>query len=106
MGHYTDTTGHQHGFVSTGGVITTLDVPFPGATDTLLYGISNPGQIVGSYIDSTGTHGFVDVSGAFAPIDAPDTPPGIGTFARSINDNGAILVYGVIAHLTGVAVGN
>jgi hypothetical protein len=88
--------------VSTGTGITTINVPFPGATDTYLYGISNPGVIVGSYIDSAGTHGFVDVNGVFTTIDAPDTPPGIGTFARSVNDNGQILIYGVIAHLTAV----
>ena len=103
VGHYTDGQGHQHGFVSTGTGLTTVDVPFPGATDTFLYGVSNPGVIVGSYIDSAGTHGFVDVSGTFTMIDAPDTPPGIGTFARSVNDNGQILIYGVIAQLTGVS---
>ena len=103
VGQYTDSQGHTHGFVSTGTGFTTLDVPFPGATDTFPYGISNPGLIVGSYIDSAGTHGFVNVSGVFTTIDAPDTPPGIGTFARSVNDNGQILIYGVIAQLTGVS---
>src|SRR5215469_2645369 len=103
VGHYTDGQGHQHGFVSDNTGISTLDVPFPGATDTFLYGISNPGTIVGSYIDGAGTHAFAYVKGTFLSIDAPDTPPGIGTFGRSVNDNDTILLYGVIAHLTGVS---
>jgi probable HAF family extracellular repeat protein len=101
VGSFTDSQGHQHGFLSDNtGVIRTIDVPFPGATDTFLYGINSLGIIVGSYIDSAGTHGFADISGAFVSIDAPDTPPGIGTFARSINDSGQIIIYGTIAFLT------
>jgi hypothetical protein len=104
VGYFTDGAGHQHGFVSDKkGNITTMDVPFPGATDTFLYGINSPGDMVGSYIDGAGTHGFVNPNGGgFISFDAPDTPPGIGTFARSISDNKQILVYGTIAFLTSV----
>lgn len=100
VGSFTDSQGHQHGFLSDNGKIRTMDVPFPGATDTFLYGINSLGIVVGSYIDTAGTHGFVDINGAFISIDAPDTPPGIGTFARSINDSGQIAIYGTIAFLT------
>jgi hypothetical protein len=102
-GYYTDNSGHQHGFVAGNQGITTMDVPFPGATDTFVYGISNPGTIVGSYIDDTGTHAFVNVKGVFLSIDAPDTPPGIGTFGRSVNDNDQLLLYGAVAHIAGVS---
>ena len=101
IGYFADRQGHQHGFLSDNtGRIRTIDVPFPGATDTFLYGINSLGIIVGSYIDTAGTHGFVDISGTFVSVDAPGTPPGIGTFARSINDSGQIAIYGTMAFLT------
>jgi uncharacterized membrane protein len=102
VGYYIDSQGHQHGFVFNNKAVT-MDVPFPGATDTFLYGISNPGVIVGSYIDGTGTHAFVNVKGAFTSIDAPDTPPGVGTFGRSVNDNNQVLLYGATAHIAGIS---
>ena len=80
-----------------------MDVPFLGATDTFVYGINNPGTIVGSYIDGTGTHAFVNSKGAFLSIDAPDTPPGIGTTGRSVNDNSEVLLYGTIADIVEIS---
>jgi hypothetical protein len=48
--------------VDKGGVFTTVDVPFPGATATALVNISPTGQITGSYLDSHGAaHGLLDV---------------------------------------------
>jgi uncharacterized membrane protein len=46
-----------HGFLESGGIFTTIDVP--GATQTCAYGINDLGQIVGSFSDGTGTHGFL-----------------------------------------------
>lgn len=90
----------HHGFLyDKGGAWTTIDVPFAGATDTFLYGINSAGIIVGSYKDDSGTHGFIDVAGVFTSFDAPDTPPGIGTLAQGIGDNGQILVFGTTAYL-------
>jgi probable HAF family extracellular repeat protein len=100
VGHYTDAKGAEHGFMQDRkGVKTTIDVPFAGATDTFLYGINSSGVIVGSYIDDTGTHGFADVNGAFLSIDAPETPPGVGTFVQGINDNGQLVIFGTSAFL-------
>jgi uncharacterized membrane protein len=100
VGQYIDSQGHRHGFVFANNGFTTMDVPFPGVTDTFVSGISNPGIIVGTYIDALGTHGFVNTNGVFLSIDAPDTPPkGVGTFARSVNDNNQVLLYGAIAHI-------
>jgi len=40
------------------GTFTTIDPP--GATFTVVYKINNRGQMVGTYVDSTGqTHGFL-----------------------------------------------
>jgi uncharacterized membrane protein len=100
VGYFVDGEGHAHGFLNDRtGVQTKIDVPFAGVTDTFLYGISNPGVIVGSYIDDAGTHGFIDINGLFTTVDAPDTPPGIGTFVQGINDNGQLAVFGVVSLL-------
>jgi hypothetical protein len=42
---------------STGYKFKTLNVP--GASSTQAWGINNAGQIVGSYDDGTGSHGFL-----------------------------------------------
>ena len=87
---------HSHGFLyDTRGNFTRIDVPFDGATDTFLSGINSAGTMVGYYVDAKGTHGFVDIAGRFLSLDAPETPPGIGTFALSINDSGATTTYGL-----------
>ncbi len=91
---------HSHGFLyDTSGKFTRIDVPFAGATDTFLSGINSAGTMVGYYVDAKGTHGFVDTGGQFLSVDAAGTPPGIGTFALSINDNGATTAYGLGALL-------
>src|SRR5215831_18369799 len=46
-----------HGFLYSGGTFTPIDVP--GAFSTAAQGINNNSQIVGSYRDSVGTHGFL-----------------------------------------------
>lgn len=99
VGYFTSGSGpdfHSHGFLyDTRGNFTRIDVPFAGATDTFLSGINSSGTMVGYYVDAAGTHGFVDIAGQFLTLDAPGTPAGIGTFALSINDNGATTAYGL-----------
>ena len=99
VGYFTSGSGpdfHSHGFLyDKRGTFTRIDVPFAGATDTFLSGINSSGIMVGYYVDAGGTHGFVDIAGRFLSLDAPETPPGIGTFALSINDNGATTAYGL-----------
>lgn len=43
----------------------TIDVPFPGATDTSVHGLSDQGAVVGNYTDATGFrhHGFLSPDG-------------------------------------------
>jgi len=52
------------------------------------------GEVVGSFIDQFGTHGFLYAQGSFTNFDAPNTLPTRGTFARDVNDAGQILVKG------------
>jgi hypothetical protein len=49
--------GANHGFVYANATATLIDVP--GATSTIVYGINNAGVLVGTYIDASGTHGFM-----------------------------------------------
>lgn len=52
------TNGIVHGFLLSGGVYTTID--FPGATASGVFGLDSFDDIVGTYIDSSGTvHGFL-----------------------------------------------
>src|SRR5262245_63901056 len=47
-------------------------IEVPGATDTDPHGINGRGQIVGLFLDATGTHGFVTSDGiTFTTIDVP-----------------------------------
>jgi len=90
VGFYSDGS-HSHGFLASGGTITTFDKV--GATDTYARGINDLGQIVGS----TDTNGFLyDIStGVFTTLQYPRD--GSRTFPYSINNAGTITGYIVIA---------
>lgn len=82
---------HASAFLDVNGVFTTFDVPgaFPGTTFAI--GINNLGQILGTFDDSSGTHGFVDTGGAFTTI--PNVPPpfaGQNTTFVGIDDSGGV----------------
>src|SRR5579872_833757 len=65
-------------------------IDVPGATKTYAIGINASGQIVGGYVDVTGTeHGFLYKSGKFSTIDAPGSSG--RTDARGINNFGHIV---------------
>ena len=76
-----------HGFLYSGGSVTTIDVP--GATFTEVFGINDAGQTAGRYLDATGYHGFLDSGGSFTPINVPGTDNGTQVFG--INDTGKIV---------------
>jgi probable HAF family extracellular repeat protein len=83
--------------LASGGPITFSTLDYPGALATWARGINNLGQIVGSYRDGTGDHGFVYTGGLFKTLDFPgaDYPGGAATAARDINDSGMIVgTYG------------
>ena len=56
-GEFDDADGNTHGFVLSNGVYTTIDVP--GSVSTGVFSINALGEIVGSYDDAGGTHGYV-----------------------------------------------
>src|SRR5262249_55004649 len=75
----------------------TLDVP--GATVTRALGINDVGQIVGTYDNASGHHGFLYFNGVYTSIDDPQagTMPGQGTYGASGIDNaGNIVGYYVV----------
>jgi hypothetical protein len=82
-----------HGFVWDGGHYETIDVP--GASATILLGINNSGQMVGSYIDADGAyHGFLrDRKGRVTTLpEAPGADPASGgTQPCAINERGQIV---------------
>ena len=95
VGYFSIGDGSSHGFLfGADDTFTVLNVPFAGVTSTFLHGINNAGAIVGSYIDAAGQHGFVLIDEVFTTIDAPNTPPWIGTVVQAINDRNQILVVG------------
>jgi probable HAF family extracellular repeat protein len=63
------------------GTYTQIDVP--GAYSTAVTGINGAGEIVGTYFDSNGEHGFVLSGGVFTTIDVPNAGT---TSAAAIND--------------------
>ena len=48
---------------------TQVDVPFPGASDTVITGVNNAGQIVGWYRAANQFHGFVKDGSTFTAVD-------------------------------------
>lgn len=65
---------------------TTIDAP--GAVATFAQGINAKGDIVGSFRDANGVHGFLLRNGAFTTIDYPGAAV---TEARGINSGGEII---------------
>ena len=59
---------------------TTIDVP--GATETSAVGINAGGDIVGTFLNASGFHGFLLSQGVFTTIDVPGAT---STEARGIN---------------------
>jgi probable HAF family extracellular repeat protein len=69
-------------------VFTTLDDP-SATQGTQAEGINDAGQIVGTFSDSKGTHGFIVSNGIFTTLDDPAAV--FGTFAAGINDSGKVV---------------
>lgn len=65
----------------------TFDVP--GATSTTLSGINNNGDLVGSYVDASGTHAFLRTGNTNTVIEVPGSNPG-STSLAAINNRGDI----------------
>jgi probable HAF family extracellular repeat protein len=78
-------SGTSVGFYYGNGAYTEL---YPQGYWTSPQGINDSGQIVGSYMDTSGSHGFVNSGGGFTTLDDP-LAGGFG--ANGINDNGQVV---------------
>jgi autotransporter passenger strand-loop-strand repeat protein/probable HAF family extracellular repeat protein len=67
-------------------VYTTID--YPGAIGTDITGINNNGEMIGTYSDASGEHGFTYSGGVFTTLDDPN---GDLTYPFGINDLGQIV---------------
>src|SRR5258708_9964470 len=68
----------------------TFDDPLNTSGDgTLASGINDTGQIVGTYADASGVHGFLLSGGSYTTLDAPLAPQ--YTIAQGINGAGQIV---------------
>jgi probable HAF family extracellular repeat protein len=66
-------------------------IDYPGAVLTNAQGINPGGDIVGTYVDTSGNqHGFLLSNGKFTSLDYPGGP-GTSTFARGISADGDIV---------------
>jgi hypothetical protein len=74
-------------------------IDVPGAVGTRAFGINARGDVVGSYTDQTGTHGYVRSDGAFTTIDYPGAAT---TEAWGINPRGDIVGRYTIAGVAGI----
>src|SRR5207302_440744 len=90
------TTVGSHGFLLSGGSYTTLDVPVPGASQTTAGGINPRGDIVGTYVDSSGhSHGFLLSGGSYTTLDVPGAT---FTVAVGVNPRGDIVGFYYDSH--------
>ena len=88
VGFYEDSSGVVHGYLESGGVFTTIDVPFSGATATGPEAINNSGEIVGIWDDATTSHGFLLSGGTYTSFDYPGA---VLTEALDMNNSGEIV---------------
>jgi probable HAF family extracellular repeat protein len=106
VGTYRTSDQHRHGFIWQSGRFTELLInvpndespsspcppPYSSCRGTTLFGINDPGQIVGTYVDNVGhnRHGFFrDTAGNYTkPLDAPGSSL---TVAEGINNRGEIV---------------
>jgi len=75
VGTYIDANNHNHGFLYSGGVYTTLADPLAAGTGA--FGINDSGQVVGTYVDGKGIqHGFLYSGGTYAKSASADQHDG------------------------------
>lgn len=89
VGFSEDSRGaNTHGVMRpVGGTVEQFSVP--GSLETAPVGINDAGEIVGTYRDVRGWHGFLYDGVAFQTLDGP----GAATILAGINDHGTILGY-------------
>jgi hypothetical protein len=81
-----------HGYLLSDDIVTQLDVPFTGATQTQAWGINSQGDIVGYYVVAGRARAFRrDRHGNFESLDAPDLASATQAQAFGINFSGDIV---------------
>lgn len=86
--HYLVQSGEQVGFLDTGGIVTNIKPPGALPYTIQTGGLSNAGEVSGSYSDSIGLHGFVFDNGIYTTIDVPGA---ISTVATGVNVAGDVV---------------
>jgi hypothetical protein len=82
-------TGLPIAFTYSNGQFTTI--AFPQATGTEANGINDKGEVVGTYFDSAGQHGFYLIGTTYKTIDLKGA---VTTTARGVNNAGLITLFG------------
>src|SRR5262245_65523912 len=70
-------------------IFNTFDDPLAFIGRTQAFGVNDADEIVGSYQDATGQHGFLLSGGTYTTFDLPLAT--LGTFATGINASGQIV---------------
>ncbi|HEY1401296.1 MAG TPA: hypothetical protein VF953_06885 [Terriglobales bacterium] len=88
VGSYLDTarTPHVHGLSQSGANY--VEVNYPNATDTWLYGINGAGSVVGNFSKGTAIKGFKLDSGKYTVIRYPNA---LVTTPQAVNDSGLVV---------------
>ncbi len=90
VGTLTTAKGATEGFVLKG--VTYTDFEINGSTLTQVFGVNDILQIVGSYVDGAGMHGFVEShTGVVTTLDDPNGPN--GTVVNGINNGGTLVGF-------------
>lgn len=96
VGMYGDGIG-VHGYLYNGSTYTDIidpsatgGFPYEVGTNTYARGINNNGQVVGSFGNSNGEHGFIYSNGIYTTLDVPNSNL---TNATGINDSGQVTGY-------------
>jgi hypothetical protein len=87
VGFYSASSTVVQGYLLSGGAFTTIAVPFSSATWSYAEGIDNAGDIVGYWLDSVTSHGFLLSGGTYASFDYPGAS---FTIPVGINNHGEI----------------
>jgi hypothetical protein len=88
-GDWYDSNFTSHGWVYSGGTLTSFDVP--NAAGTVVAGINNTGDIVGTYDDSNHVaHGFI--RSAKGKLSTIDVPASTYTGVNGINNKGVMVI--------------
>ena len=96
VGTYVDSNGKQHGFLLSGGQVTTID--YPNAVTTVARGINNHGDIIGTHtgpnaatpLSGGDVHGFLLRAGS-STLEPLDYPGHMNTIPQRISDDGQVV---------------